>query len=471
MARIKNFWDLKNITSYSSHSVDQFDDNTTGIGGGYFKWIPSNNTSITDIAGIRIKPSTTTDGYWLREYDGPIKVEWFGPNYNTSTFTSLGINQTTLNTRYGTGLVTTTDTYDTAAAKFAFKLMETQGYQSLVFTPNIYNISSSLDLPVRISTTTISIFVIRGNGATLKSTPSATGDIIKRVPPNQTQALNVYEDTKFDIEGFCIVGNNSAGQSALRLGPSYGSEIKEIYFDKVDTGINLEFCLSARVTACKGLANVYGFKADYGLAWGGDYSNSQSNHTQFLQCRVYNVAGATASFYIAAASGCSIRDCIVEGDPPLYGIYFNYEGSPVVKDFTVENTHIEVSCTNAAIYLRGSNGSYHISKIFNQYAQTLIEFDCPTGYPQINVSNISFTHAITTFANKNAGAIWKFTDCELGESPWMSSPANYHPYKASAWKTTGAYFQPVGKYSPTHVLQSNYRCYVIDPILRQVTDD
>ena len=83
MAFYNNFWTLKSSTSYTTHTVGQFDANCSS-GGGVFKWVSANNTSVSDIAGFRIKPSAVTTGYWERVYDGPINVGWFGTQNTTS---------------------------------------------------------------------------------------------------------------------------------------------------------------------------------------------------------------------------------------------------------------------------------------------------------------------------------------------------------------------------------------------------
>jgi len=473
MARIQNFWDLKNITSYSSHYVDQFDVNTPSVGGGYFKWIASNNASITDIAGIRIKPSGTTDGYWLRDYSGPMQLDWFGTKSSNQTLTSLGITQGVADTRYGAGVVNvTTDKYDYAAMAFAFKLMESIGYSALEFSPVSYYLNRALNLPRFQVGIAVPEFILRGNGCLLRATAGHTGNILQRIPPDQNSALNGgYIEVRFDISGFNIIGNNATGQTGLLLGPSFNSIITFIDFTNIDRGLNLEFCLNVRVISVKGIPNEYGIMIDYGSTWGGNNSNSQSNHAQILQCRIFNVAGVTASYYIRGCSGVKLVDCIVEGFAPDYGIYFDYNGSTVVHEITIDNSHVEVACNIAAIYMRGSTGQYNVRNVFNQYSQVLVEFDCPNGYPQVNIEKVSYTHPSTTFANKNAGAVWKFVDCEFGPAPWEAGASTCHPYRSTAWKATAGYFQPTGKYSAAHALQSNYRCYVIEPILRQLTDD
>lgn len=476
MARIQNFWDLKTITSYSSHSVDQFDTNTVGLGGGNFKWIVRNNASITDIPGIRIKPSGTTDGYWVREFGGELEVEWFGTQHTTATLLSQGITQIIADARYGTAFVdVTTDTYDMAAISYAMKLLETTNYGALNFTPRKHYVNRAVELPVSNTANTgtnVSFFTFKGNGATILTTNSNTFNIFNRVPSTQSAALSTYVEARFNISGFVFVGSaaQGSGQAAIRLGPSYGSLLNNIE-GQIDIVLNLEFCLNARLENIQGNPKSYGIKVDYGSAWGGNNSNSQSNNVTMYNCRFYTSSGAFATYYVRGCSGVEINACIAEGFAPSYAIYFNNDLSTVVKNFRVKNFHLEVACSVSAIYLRANGGEFVLDGISDIYGQTFIEFDVPTGYPQLNIHNMHWSHSATQFANKNSGGLWKFVNCELGEAPWQTSPSNRHPYKASAWITTGAYFQPKGKYSAAHALQTSYRCYVIDPVLRQLTSD
>ena len=474
MAKIRNFWDLENITSYSSHIVDQFDNNTPNSGGGFFKWINSNNTSITNIAGIRIKPTTTIDGYWLRDYDGPLKVNWFGVRNSSQTMSAAGITQGVANIRYGTNLVNVvTDTYDTAAIKFAFKLLEDFNYNSLEFSNGTYWIGSTLELPRFNGTGTPGDFTINGNSAIIRTTVGNSNTIFNRVPANQTTALSGgYIDSRFYIRDFVFIGTGAAGsgQTAIRLGPSFGSHIENIDFS-CDIGMNLEFCLNARLENIMGIPGNYGIKIDFGEAWGGSSTNSQSNHTTLNNCRIYAISGNTiAGYYIRGSSGVVINSSIVEGTGANYGVFFDTNQSTVVKNFKVDGLHIETICSNAAIYLRCNGGQYVLDNIGTGLPQVLVEMDVPSGYPQVTIYNIDFAQG-SQFANKNAGAIWKFVDCNLGPPPWQPAPGTEHPYRSTAWVIGGAYFQPTGRYSEVYASQQNYRCYVIDPVLRQTVND
>lgn len=214
----------------------------------------------------------------------------------------------------------------------------------------------------------------------------------------------------------------------------------------------------------------YGIKLDFGESWGGNNSNSQSNSSTIHNCRMYSVAGCNSCYWIRGASGVVLNSNIVEGDGTQYGVKFDTNQSTVVKDFKCTGTHVEVFCSVAAIYIRCNGGQYVVDSTGTGIPQTLIEMDVPTGYPQITIYNIAYAEN-SKFSNKNSGAIWKFVDCSLGEPPWYPNPSNEHPYNNNAWVTTGGSFKPTCKWSPSHVLQGNYRCYVVDPILRQGTDD
>jgi hypothetical protein len=392
MATIPYFWDLRTFTTYVSVLVDRFDVNCS-TGGGFFRWVTANNTLITNIPGFRVKPNATTTGYWQRVFDGPIKVDWFGTNGLTTTLLAQGINQTEANLRYGTNFVNaTTDTYDFAAIKTAFRLAESPGYGAVEFSHREYYINRGVKLPrfqvdssgtklgqsffdisgraslikatpsyTPTQTTAYSATVINGNpsivvstaeiGAicvgnsitgtgiqantvvtavsnvigptttiTVAPTPNGNGATISvtapvamfdRVPPSQYYALDYlggYIGSKFDIYGFAFDPNGTTawgGSSyAIRLGPSYGSNIHDNTFAGFNRNIYLEFCLNAAATQNKGSYYEYSIYIDDGRYWGGSNSNSQCNVTTLHKNATYGTG--TREEYDLTLGGASV---------------------------------------------------------------------------------------------------------------------------------------------------------------------
>ena len=119
MAFYRHFWDLASSTTFTTHTVGSFDANCSS-GTGTFRWVPSvANATLPNIPGIRIKPTSQGTGYWIRVFEGPMNVGWFGCQNTTTTpltFAALGIGQATLDERYGAGFATTFATGAAAGA-------------------------------------------------------------------------------------------------------------------------------------------------------------------------------------------------------------------------------------------------------------------------------------------------------------------------------------------------------------------
>ncbi len=447
MAHYKTFWDLQNSQAYSTHTVERFDTNST-TGGGTFRWIQENNTSITNIAGFRIKPTSTTLGYWERETNGDIwSVDWFGcVNTSSQALLSTYYTQPQLDTMYNTGsnsnTVTTTDTYDTAAIKFAFNCMENKLTYALKFSKKSYYLTSTCNVPLRVNIGTsereYALFVIEGRGAQMEvhSSKSATAfDLWGRVMNNNTQA-NTEVNTAFNINNLSFRGTSSL-QKGLHLKATYNSIIDSCTFTNLSTGLHLRFCMGTRVTNCivQKIASV-GINVDtgdssvYSGGWtGASYasSNAQSNSTEIYKCRFWN--GHTPAALAIAVNGCSgieINQPIFEGTtgtsdrPWNHAVYFHARGSGNVKDFTVSRCHLECKYNTSAIYLNLSGGGKAtVTGIYSQYDNTLVHTDDNGAYSKVTVSNIESVTANSFFRDERIGSggsgesttFWYFDRC------------------------------------------------------------
>ena len=440
MAFYNNFWTLRGSTSYTTHIVGQFDANCSS-GGGVFKWVTANNTSITDIAGFRIKPTATTTGYWERVYDGPINVGWFGAQNTTSvpnTFAALGVSQTTLDDRYGAGFATTSDNYDTTAIRFALKMMQTMNFQSLIFEPKNYWLTRTCELPISNSTITSitgrGMFVIDGNGATIQKAVDAQFDFFFRGPSTQTEADSLYINNAFTIKNFNAINNGttilSSGKAFLNLGATYGSIIENIFVKKFDIGIKLEFCMNAQVNNIFANSSYsYSVLVKNGSWPGADTSHGQSNGTVVSHVRVYDTEDQIAGIAVIDADTCVVKNCIIEGQigsnpgTPQYGILWDSIGATVTPNFRVQDCHIETVCTKGAVWLKPrASGRYIVDNIYIQYGQTLVgveEGQPSTGgnYPDIYIANIPYKPSGMKFFNNTTGGFaptWDFYSCRLG---------------------------------------------------------
>lgn len=439
MAFYNYFWDLANSTTYSGHQVGSFDNNTQ-YGGGNFKWVANvNNTSLGNIPGIRIKPNNSTNGYWIREMDGPIQVNWFGAqntNIAPVNFAGLGVSQTTLNTRYGVNFVTTSDNYDTAAVKYAMYYMGTDAVEnSLQFEPRKYWLTQSIPLPVE-NTNIVGLpsvggqgmFIIDGNGCTITTFGSgAPFDVFKRLPANQTDAVNTYDKYAFTFKNFnaTSVGSSwiGSGYSFLFLSASPNSIIDNINLVNYDIGIRLEYCPNSAVsniyTANVKTRSVY---IKTGSWSGAGLTNSSSDNCSVNHLHVNDSSNQVAALSIAGSNNCSVNHFYLDGvGNPQYGIWWDSLNSGTALLLSICNTNITADTSVAAIYAKASaSGMIMIDATYNNQVQTLIAGEAYSGSPRITVSNIPNWPAGTQLSN--VGTIkWNFVSSNLGAG--VATPA------------------------------------------------
>ncbi len=419
MAYYKNFWQLEQSKSYTTHTVGAFDSNHNTTGGGTFRWIDANNTSITNIAGIRIKPLNSTLGYWERIIETTPNISWFGTTNSstTGTFASLGFTQPTLDYRYGTGIVSTTDNFDTAAIKFAFKLMETIGYGAFEFEPKQYYLTSTCYLPKTINgftnADTRKTFVLEGNRCFLYYATSSAANftmIASDNVTNQAEADPVLVRRSLTISNINAYGSNVVGSKFLTVGPSYNSHISKCVAYQIDKGMELRFALNATVEKCE-FTNCAtdGLYVGYGNWSGATTANSQSNHTMIIGNRFFTASSANTALKIEAASGIVAMSNIYEGSGGNYGFYFDGAGSNV-KECKFINNHVETTANIAAFYFKCNTGIYTVDGVYCQYPGTLIYNDSAPygGLPEIQVKNIGYMHPKNKFRGSSISQCWIF---------------------------------------------------------------
>lgn len=454
MAFYNYFWDLESSKSYTAHYVGQFDANTN-TGGGLFRWINSNNTSITTIPGFRIKPTSTTLGYWERVVEGPWSVDWFGVNGTSSqsTLGAYGFTTAQLNTRYnglgGSNTVTTADTYDTAAIKTAFNLMEGGYFFSLQFGQKDYFVTSVCYLPRRASNTSYreyDHYKIEGNFAQIKNHSSATGtfDMWSRIINDQTDALTQV-NTQFDIRNFVFRGNQN--QKAIHLKCSYNSTLENIALTHLSAGIHLRFCLACTISKCMAIGinnSVIDVDAGDNTVTGGwsgtTYSaaTSQSNSTEIFKLRHFCQYNTANTVKVNGCSGVVIDQPIIEGAQQSRGIWFDSKGCTAVKDFTVKRAHIETTFVNEAIFLQpGNNSQITIDGIFSQYNAVIVHTDGSTysGYNTTIIKDIAYITGASTFKATGTSTQWLFENARsfdpLDSSNWTGTMPNVGVWSAT----------------------------------------
>lgn len=459
MAFYNYFWDLATSTTYADHQVGSFDNNTQ-YGGGNFNWIANvNNTIVSNIPGIRIKPTNVTNGYWLRQMDGPIKVSWFGAQNTTMSpvnFATLGVSQITLNNRYGVGFVSTADNYDTAAVKYAMYYMGTDAVEnSLQFEPRKYWLTQSIELPVE-NTNIVGLpglggqgmFIIDGNGCTITTFGSgAPFDVFKRIPSTQTDATNIYDKYAFTFKNFNATSAGSSwissGYSFLFLGASPNTIIDNINLVNYDIGLRLEYCPNTVVsnvyTANVKTRSVY---IKTGSWIGSGLTNSSSDNCSVSHLHVNDSADQVAGLSIAGSNNCSVNHYYLNGiGNPQFGIWWDSLNNGIAILLTINNSYIAATTTNAGIYVKPSaSGMISIDSVYNNQVHTLISAQAYSGSPSLYVANIPNWPAGTELSN--TGAIkWEFNSVYLGAG--IDTPAQIIDPLNNLWVTTGPPTIPV----------------------------
>lgn len=264
--------------------------------------------------------------------------------------------------------------------------------------PGKYFVGSPIEIPhdFRSSATV----VIRGYGARLRA--DGAFPIIRRVPVDQTEALDTMVPTSVVIEGLCGEGSGVAGQTFINLGATFNARIIACHAVGFDIGFDLRFCLNARVESCRAtLCKTYGFVARTGDWENADGFNSQSNHTQFVQCRNYASDGMLAGFYILGTNGVVLDHCIAEGHNPVHNVVFDYGGTGVTRHFAVRNLHCENTPTRSHVYIKAA-GTVDLDGIWVQTGGPIVEWGLAQHFTYVR--NIPWIATERPFECADAGA-------------------------------------------------------------------
>lgn len=454
MAFYKYFYDLASSTSYTTHTVGSFDNNST-TGGGNFRWVSNtSNVGIADIAGIRIKPTGSTVGYWLRDFTGPMNLGWFGcqnTDSTPSTFSQLGVSQTTLDSRYGTSFATTSDCYDTTAIRYAFNLMNTIGYQSLVFEPKKYWLNRECILPTSISTTPTNIgqFVIDGNGATILKAGSNVFDYFSRIPSSQTEASTTYINNSFVIKNFNANGTGgiwqNSGYSFLFLGATTNSVIENINLTNFDLGLRLEYCVNANVKNI----NTYNIKTESVGIRNGSWTsavptNSGSDNSTVEKLVVTDTLSQPICLHIASDNVTTNQVNIQGAGNPCIGIFVDSISN--ISTCRIMNTVLNVvfaSGSPSADYGAGvlvseatdSGGRFVIDGILAKQATVLAGATSTTNQPDVYLANVGTWPAGSTLAS-TGDSTWDLYNVRFGSS--ISTAADVIDPGNNLWEIYGA---------------------------------
>ena len=333
--------------------------------------------------------------------------EQYGAIRANQTFAQRNINQDTINARYPGMGFTTSDYVDWAAWQMAVKQATLYG-GTVQAKGGTYYVGNKSILIEKYS----KYFQIDGGYSKLIST--GTTPIFSRLSPNDNADANTMVELRCTFKNLVLKGTST--QIGIDIGPSYGAYYQSILGETLGECIHLRFALRTTVDNCFATNCNVGWIADRGNWTGSSNSNSQSNHTTFRSCRYFGAGDA--GFKIYAASGVVVEDCIIEGTSVRAGIDFDGQGSTVVKDFTVRNTHFECAngATEAFIKVRMHSGIITIDKVFGQYASILADIGATIGYVTTEISHVSYwVPKVGKFFNNagNVGWILKYNENPL----------------------------------------------------------
>lgn len=453
MAFYKYFWDLENSQTYDTHTVGQFDNNAT-TGGGTFHWIGNvTNTGITNIAGMRIKPRASTIGYWERVWNGPVNVGWFGcQNSATSplTFGAMGISQATLDARYGTGFATLNDCYDYIAVKYAFKIMGTEpGYQSLIFDPTKYWIRYTCQLPVNLptSSSTVTEFIIDGNGATLVKYGTVSFNFFERIPASQSAATITYLNNSFIIKNFNVNGiggpNWQTSGSFLFLGAATNCVIENINLSNFAYGIWLHGVVNSTIRNINtSTIKTMSIRLSNGGWTGALPTNSGCDDILVDNVKIVDTLNQVRCIEGTNSNNLKFNRVSISGTGvPGTGI-FVYGWPNVTNTCKITNTYIDATFSDVAIGMNLgsiSGGRFIIDGVNNKQANKTIGIYGGSGdQPDIYVANLGTWIPGSKFVNGGVGftPTWDLYNVRFGSG--ISTATDVVNPTNSLWVNVGS---------------------------------
>lgn len=299
-------------------------------------------------------------------------------------------------------------------------------FTSALMNPNIKSIHLAANLTATtkayIPTNSTGIKEIDGHGFEINIPSSIDTGFVRRF--NSLGEANYGIDQQLRFRNVVFKGANNMG---MYISSNYGMTIEECRFYNFSTALDLRWCMATVIDHCFFWENYIGINLDYDRFAGGSNSTSQSNHSVVQNCKFRNSAGDFANIKVHAASGVQILHNIFEGVQAGgdYDVYFDDNGSTVVKEVYIYGNHVEHQPAIAAFYIKLKDGFAHCGGIYSQYDCTLIKFES-TGYAKCMVDNIPYLTSGTKFQNVSTAGRWWFTNM----------PSSFDPNIATYWLGT-----------------------------------
>ncbi|MCW3837516.1 hypothetical protein ACFQ1E_15840 [Sphingomonas canadensis] len=265
---------------------------------------------------------------------------------------------------------------DAPAIQAMFDFVEARGRPyPMRFLGGTFRLEAGLRLPTVPSSAAVDI---DGGGATLRI--AGPGVIFARLPRDQADAMVTIGRSRYDIRNFHFRGTGAAGQTGIHIGASYANVVRGCSFAQLEYGAIATFCLASAwrdnlYQGCFARALVLqtGAGSDHGPVWpGATESNSASNVSTIENCRVYGHPRQRSAFAVFGSDAVRVTGCISEGDGAATDLVFDFQGSPVVKNFHVDMFHCEAPRGTLNFQIRAT-GKVVIERVVRSYAAALID--------------------------------------------------------------------------------------------------
>ena len=328
----------------------------------------------------------------------------FGAVHSNLTFVEAGINQEELNRNFfGIG-ATLNDPVDWGAWQMAIQEAALSG-RMILAAGDYYIRDKQILFPKYFRSVTI-----QGASCYLHVSGGGGSPLFFRPAPSDNSDANQMINSFVRLEGIQAGNRDSfVNRIAFDLGPTYNSIYRGIDCFNMAEAVHLRFALNTEIDMCTATNCLRGWTADMGNWKGASNSNSQSNHTTFNHCRFYAAEQSDYAFGVYASSGCTVSNCIIEGEQVRVGCDFNAKGSPVVKDFLVTNVHFEAvnGAKEAFIRLRMQGGIAVIDRVFGQYPAYLVDAEAANGtHCFVEVAHVAYWVPVKGKYFKNTGVSW-----------------------------------------------------------------
>lgn len=256
-------------------------------------------------------------------------------------------------------------------------------------------------------------------GGSLVNYGQVTGDvaIFGKVPPNQSDADNLYVDGKLHIQDGVlqvipnqglVSGSQCHGIMLFATNSVYALNINVVGFNR---GWWTSFILGAEFEKCLTTNCLVGW-FNYEGAWASASAGQTVSQITWISCRAYILNGGYG-WYLQNADNSRIISGWGEGggaDTAVATVYWDNRNISVCKNFTIQGFRNEIAVEEAVVFIYGDDmGTAQIENVFSQIAQTLVSLANFNGTNTVNLRNTNINTTPWNLANQGGnGGAWIF---------------------------------------------------------------